>query len=310
MMRPSGKDVGRLLMVLIMSVAMAGRFWWFPTSSSSSFDGDDSSVEYVGVPLLGAITSDREVRTIIDDEKEEEEDARGVKVSVQIYVESLCIDSKHYMEEQLLPAYQALGTSIMTLSIISFGNAKFTSDDDDDNVDATTAYNNTNQLTCQHGAAECDVNSYQQCAAHVYDDDVTRYLPFFACLFERLPMGHRDDLFPPADIAACTGSLHWPSLQKCHDDPTLAWKLQKRAAAATPAEHTYVPWVVIDGKHVDETKTSLVEMVCAAYKGRSTSSTSLCPDATQPGVPVRLPNARLSTSHDATPQTPVSAMTR
>jgi interferon, gamma-inducible protein 30 len=301
MMRPSGKDVGRLLMVLIMSVAMAGRFWWFPTSSSSSFDGDDS-VELVGVPLLGAITSSSRgrVRTIIDDETEDEEDARSVKVSVQIYVESLCIDSKHYMEEQLLPAYQALGTSIMTLSIISFGNAKFTSD-----VDATT---NTNQLTCQHGAAECDVNSYQQCAAHVYDDDVTRYLPFFACLFERLPMGHRDDLFHPAYIAACTGSLHWSSVQKCHDDPTLAWKLQKRAAAATPADHTYVPWVVIDGKHVDETKSSLVEMVCAAYKGRSTSSTSLCPDATQPGV--LLPRARLSTSHDATPQTPVSAMTR
>jgi Gamma interferon inducible lysosomal thiol reductase (GILT) len=297
MMRPSGKDVGRLLMVMIMSVAMAGRFWWFPSSSSSSLDGDDS-VEFVGVPLLGAITSSRGVRTaIIDNEKKEKEDARSVKVSVQIYVESLCIDSKHYMEEQLLPAYQSLGTNIMTLSIISFGNANFTSDDDD----ATTT-TSTNQLTCQHGAAECDVNSYEQCAAHVYDDDVTRYLPFVACLFERLPMGHRDVLFLPADIAACTGSLHWPSIQKCHDDPTLAWQLQKRAAAATPAEHTYVPWVVIDGKHVDETKTSLVEMVCAAYKGRSTSSTSLCPDATQPGV--------LSTSHDATLQTPVSAMTR
>jgi hypothetical protein len=268
-MRPSsGKDVGRMLIVMIMSVAMIGRFCLLPAWSSDDSDNSDrSSIAAttgkdaelwpgvdLAVGILGATTT-----------RQEEKDARrrSAKVSVQIYVESLCIDSKRYMEEQVLPAYEALGTGIMDLSIISFGNAKFNADTND-----------PSSLMCQHGPAECDVNSYQQCAAHVYHDNVSRYLPFLACLFERLPMGHRDEPFDSAVIAACTGSLHWPSVHQCHDDPVLAWELQTRAAAATPVEHTYVPWVVIDGQHVDETRGNLVDMVCAAYRG---PTTSFCP---------------------------------
>lgn len=293
-MRPSsGKDVGRMLIVMIMSVAMIGRFWLLPAWSSDDSDSDRSSIaatgkeaEWPGVHLAVGILGTTTTRP-------EEEDARrrSAKVSVQIYVESLCIDSKRYMEQQVLPAYEALGTGIMDLSIISFGNAKYNADTTD-----------PSSLSCQHGPAECDVNSYQQCAAHVYHDDVSRYLPFLACLFERLPMGHRDDPFDSAVIAACRGSLHWPSVQQCHDDPVLAWELQTRAAAATPAEHTYVPWVVIDGQHVDEARGNLVDMVCAAYRG---PTTSLCPVVASASGP-----ARWTASQDDPPQTLVSATTR
>lgn len=193
-------------------------------------------------------------------QKADTNDVQSSKVSVEIYVEALCIDSKNYMREQVLPAYERLGTSIVNFSIVSFGNAEFASDH--------------TSITCQHGAAECDANAYQQCASFVYDDNVTRYLPFLACLFETLPMGHRDDLFDVSVFASCSGSLHWPSLRKCHDSPGLVTKLQQQAASATPAEHTYVPWVVIDGIHVDETSGNLVDMICDAYKG----TTSLCPD--------------------------------
>lgn len=184
------------------------------------------------------------------------EHVRSSKVSVEIYVEALCIDSKIYMEEQVVPAYQRLGTGIVDFSIVSFGNAQISPND--------------GSISCQHGAAECDANAYQQCASFAYNDNVMRYLPFVACLFETLPMGHREDLFDASAFASCSGSLYWPSIRKCHDSPELVRKLQKRAASATPVDHTYVPWVVINGAHVDETSGDLVDMICDAYNGTAT----------------------------------------
>jgi hypothetical protein len=60
--------------------------------------------------------------------------------------------------------------------------------------------------------------------------------------------------------------LSFPELKKCHDDPDLSWKLNKEAAKATPARHKYVPYVEINGLHIDEDSSDLLQEICKVYR--------------------------------------------
>ena len=115
-------------------------------------------------------------------------------------------------------------------------------------------------------AAECDANSYQQCAADIYNKP-SGYVPLLSCLFQRLPMGHADLPYPAATFAGCAKStaLWWPSIRDCHEDAERSFQLQVQAADSTPKEHEYVPWVVVNSIHVDE-DGSLLEQVCSVFQ--------------------------------------------
>jgi hypothetical protein len=58
-------------------------------------------------------------------------------VKVNVYVESLCIDSKVYFDKQLMPTYETLGPAVMDLRVVVFGNA---------HIEA-----NSTSIQCQHG---------------------------------------------------------------------------------------------------------------------------------------------------------------
>lgn len=211
-------------------------------------------------------------------------------VIVDVYVESLCIDSRSYFQEKLMPTYETLGPATMNLRVTAFGNAK---------IDNSTS----DRVDCQHGKggfhlsnqsklslhrshiasfcsslvleAECDANSYEQCSADVYHNYPSRYVPFIACLFHRLKMGHADTLFSASKFAACAAAtgLSWLAIKNCHNDADRSWELQKRASSETPADHTYVPWVVLNGQHVDEERDLLTE-VCQLYTAAGGSHTA------------------------------------
>lgn len=183
-------------------------------------------------------------------------DSSPPRIKIQVYIESLCIDSKHFMMEKLLPTYRRLGNQVMDLEVVTFGNAKI-------DLEAHT-------VTCQHGAAECDANIYELCAADAYPD-IDLYLPFYYCLFDDLPMGHREDNFGTDVFAKCAEekNLEFDAIHACHYNNELAWKLQKHASSVTPANHHYVPYVVIDGLHnMDEEHDDLLQVICDAYRQR------------------------------------------
>ena len=186
-------------------------------------------------------------------------------VAVWVYLESLCIDSKHFVLNQLVPTYATLGDRVMDLNVVSFGNAQL------------DLLNHT--VTCQHGAAECDANLYEQCAISLYPPP-SRHLNYVACLFNSLPMGHSDTNLDAAVFADCARSsaLDGTTIRACHDDPILAWHLQTAAYHLThPTGHTSVPWVTIQGKHVDVDESddrkhnddaaagSFIRQICRAY---------------------------------------------
>ena len=167
-------------------------------------------------------------------------------VQVQIYLESLCIDSKRYVLDQLVPAYQIIAP-IIDLEIVSFGNAEIV---------------NGTQVICQHGEAECDANLYQECASALFPSSL--YISFYACLFDQLPMGHSDERFGRSVFRECAWKARMDPdpIQECHDHH--AWWALSKAAAATPPRKG-VPWVVLNGLHVDESQ-DLVAQVCNLYQ--------------------------------------------
>jgi hypothetical protein len=181
-------------------------------------------------------------------------------VNVSVYVESLCIDSKNFFEQQLMPTFNKLGDDVMDINVVSFGNAFFNTTTDGGEV-----------LHCQHGRAECDANGYELCAADIFGH--SRSVPFVACLFERLPMGHADTPYASSYFESCaqdTG-LFWGVIENCHNDDARVSMLQKEAAKVTP-EHDHVPWIVINGLHVPEENMDLLPEVCSRFEAAGGSS--------------------------------------
>uniref|UniRef100_A0A7S3PAL8 Gamma-interferon-inducible lysosomal thiol reductase n=1 Tax=Amphora coffeiformis TaxID=265554 RepID=A0A7S3PAL8_9STRA len=190
-----------------------------------------------------------------DDDDNGDNDA-DTKVSVQIYIEALCIDSKNYMLDEVVPTMESPLAAVMDLQIVVFGNSKL-------DTAART-------VTCQHGAAECDADVYQQCAINnfIYP---SRYVPFLACLFDTLPMGHAETPYDTSYFVQCAvhAALDFRALAACHAKD--AWAMQVQAAALTPADHDHVPWVVIEGVYVDEDDAHLSEFICQALARKGAS---------------------------------------
>ena len=172
-------------------------------------------------------------------------------VVVQAYTESLCIDCKRFVENTLSPTYKKLGPTVIDLQIVPFGNAKI------DKLEQT--------VTCQHGKAECDANSWEQCAVEQYQ--APTYLEFIGCLEGELPMGSKDQPFSESIFSNCADSagIEFSILKKCHDNPLMSWMLQLEYAKKTPADHTFVPWVLINGNFFDEEKDDFLQMICKEY---------------------------------------------
>ena len=149
----------------------------------------------------------------------------------------------------------------MALQIIVFGNAHY----DDDKTHST--------LICQHGEAECDANRYERCAQYITERDISRYLPYIACLFDgRLPMGYRNATFAPDIFASCAQetAIPWSAIIDCYRNQGLVEDLEHIALVATQrTNHTYVPWVTLNGRHLvhDEEETNLLLEIWNAYYG-------------------------------------------
>lgn len=171
-------------------------------------------------------------------------------VVVQAFTESLCIDCKHFFINSLIPAYNQLGAGVIDLQIIAFGNAEIDMEN--------------KSVKCQHGPAECDANTWQQCA--VRQTHAPTYLKFFECLENTLPMGHKDEPFEEKIFAKCAtqSGIEFEGLKRCHDNPVLRWMLQKENSDKTP-DHKYVPWVHVNGNLFDYETDDFLAMVCKEY---------------------------------------------
>ncbi|GAX26040.1 interferon, gamma-inducible protein 30 [Fistulifera solaris] len=215
-------------------------------------------------PFIAAFSSFQDTLVSADNmlRKHQEEHVpvrAAAPVKVKVLDEALCSGCKEFVQKSLAPAYELLGATVIELQVIPFGNARYVASEDDPNETV---------LECQHGEAECDANSFEQCVSlHLYPYP-QRYLPFIHCLYDELPMAYSDELIDRSIYASCAkkSALDWNAIAACHDDPTRATALQQIAYALTSKDHQYVPWVEIEGAHAEmESDDSFLEAVCAAY---------------------------------------------
>jgi len=145
---------------------------------------------------------------------------------------------------------------IMDLTVVPFGNANIAND----------------AVTCQHGPDECTGNAIEQCAFNLYDSYTA--FPFYECM-----EAAGSDMLNQVQECANTAGLSYQKLLACYKNPTTVLENQIEAQAATPEDHTYVPWVLIDGL-VWDGATDFLTLVCNAYDGTPPAG---CP-ATKPSL--------------------------
>ncbi len=82
-----------------------------------------------------------------------------------------------------------------------------------------------------------------------------------------MKMGYAADVFPESLFHHCAdgvAGMDFETLKKCHDNPMVQWQLQQKYARATP-KHDYVPWIVVNGRKMNEETESLLDVVCREY---------------------------------------------
>mmetsp|Transcript_8264 Transcript_8264/g.12348 ORF Transcript_8264/g.12348 Transcript_8264/m.12348 type:complete len:122 (-) Transcript_8264:151-516(-) len=92
------------------------------------------------------------------------------------------------------------------------------------------------------------------------------------CLYQNLPMGYSDDLMHANVFEECAAasshSLDFETIASCHDDTIKSWLLQVYHSDQTPGEHTFIPWVEVNGKRVVNEELDLLDViVCKAFIG-------------------------------------------
>ena len=139
--------------------------------------------------------------------------------------------------------------AIMAIEEVPYGNAEI-------NVATQT-------VTCQHGPDECLLNEYEQCGIYLYPDQ-TIWLPFLVCMEEH---SNAEAMIASVPGCASNAGMDAAKVEACQKDPALTWQLQQAAAATTAAaDHSYTPWVVVNGQLLQH-DFQFKSMICNAYTG-------------------------------------------
>lgn len=151
------------------------------------------------------------------------------------------------------------------------------------------AYGNTKQsgdtYTCQHGAGECESDALELCTQYLLSGDMNsiqtgatsmQAWPFILCMEEA-----EGD---PSKGSACFDSSNMASASAAGSNSTALTfdavsncasadfnDVQTAAMKATPTDHQYVPWVLVNSELVDNTN-ALVKAICDAYTGPTPKS--------------------------------------
>ncbi|KAK2711501.1 GILT-like protein 1 isoform X1 [Artemia franciscana] len=173
-------------------------------------------------------------------------------VNLHVYYESLCPDSRNFINSQLVPTWNEL-MDFMNVTMNPFGKATVRSYNGpsfsqrlrnrfaNQRVRPFTPNGDSWDFTCQHGPAECDGNALQSCVLK-YTEDPTIRLNYINCLMQN-----------PGEGEACgasVGQSYVPSIQACYEGlegKALLKDYGDETLSLDPAL-TFVPWLIFDGE--------------------------------------------------------------
>mmetsp|Transcript_15322 Transcript_15322/g.34809 ORF Transcript_15322/g.34809 Transcript_15322/m.34809 type:complete len:267 (-) Transcript_15322:41-841(-) len=210
------------------------------------------------------------------------------KVGVQFYGEAGCPFCREFVAGPLNKTLSYSGVAaIMDFSFVPWGNEYFATEQckGQESYDPTAreCYNGacgagavnrpsdcfSGAKVCQHGGIECTANRYLACAtttaASPAPAGYPAYMPFVTCMEAAYDkQTSTEDLDSLARSCAEATSIDFGKIQSCFAGAA-GDEAQIDQAKATPS-HPGVPYVVVNGKALDDVST-LLQAVCAAYEG-------------------------------------------
>jgi len=159
------------------------------------------------------------------------------KVTIGVYYESLCPDSRNFITKQLYPTYQKLGQNL-DVEFRPFGKASFIANPEG-------GFN----FTCQHGPKECEGNLYQACLLSK-TGDADKRMEFVNCFMTSLAAtavevsAAAQNCMAAADITETT----FEEVDKCHssaEGENLLHDIGVETANLDPPLY-FIPWILLD----------------------------------------------------------------
>jgi len=187
------------------------------------------------------------------------------KLQVEVYYEVWCPDSRRYIIDQALPAWEKF-EAIVDLHWKPYGKASHVKSETEN-----TGYT----FECQHGPEECMGNMIHACAVkHVKDSRVLNKL--IGCM-----MQDNRDIKANAEKCIISHEVNWKQIQSCSESKEggeLLAVLGDDTKSLKPRVH-FIPTVQINGSQ-DNQKLMLKDLskaICELYKQKDNSAaTSLC----------------------------------
>lgn len=171
---------------------------------------------------------------------------------IEVFIESHCPSCRHFMTSSFADFVKKFPQSekIANISIVPYGNTI-------EKAKKKGKY----QFQCQHGKPECYANTLMNCA--VKNLEYNKALKFLA-LFEKGLNKYNNDISKALDN--CELSLNWRNYLLLCAGNSEGNSLVHEAAIKTPANHKYVPWILVNGKHdpeiEDKILTDISEYLC------------------------------------------------
>lgn len=187
------------------------------------------------------------------------------KFQVEVYYEVWCPDSRRFILDQALPAWEKLD-SIVDLHWKPYGKASHSKSETE-----KTGYH----FECQHGPEECMGNMIHACAIkHVKDSRVLNKL--IGCM-----MQDNRDLKANGEKCSMLNNINWKLIETCLDSKEggeLLALVGDDTNSLTP-RITFIPTVQINGSQ-DNQKLMLKNLskaICELYKQKDNSpDTTIC----------------------------------
>lgn len=173
------------------------------------------------------------------------------KITVSVYYEALCPDSRRFILEQLLPAYELI-PAIIDIDLIPYGKAR------------TKQVNQELSFSCQHGPTECQANKIHACAIEYTKHDPFIQVKYIACMIN----DNYNPVYAGKKCASEVGVIYSP-ISNCSESNmgSLLLKANGERTKALRPKVVFIPTVELDGEHnmpQDEVLQNFFSEVCKA----------------------------------------------
>ena len=164
-------------------------------------------------------------------------------LKIEVMIESLCPDCMNFIESSFKSYHKLPGNDkIATVLLYPFGNAQ------------ENLVNSKWQFDCQHGENECYGNTIQACAIKKFD--MKKSNEFMICSYNKIYSFSKN--FDRTTRHCLPDNNDYNAALQCAKNHE-GNNFQHEFALLTPKEHTYVPWVLVNGVHDKEMEKKVID---------------------------------------------------